>query len=252
MSDRFDERLLRYLEGRSTAEERADVERELAASPALEMELEEARRGLEAMRTLAGAPEADVPPIAAGTWTRITGEEAAPGRRGRGGALLRRAAAIAALLLLPASGWFARGLVAPPLAPLPGPGPDIVGPTATIPNPQLRPYILFFEGAWPDGDDIEPQERMARNEAYMSWVEELESEDALESGYELGASPGIQFTRGPLGGVTESVPDVPPAERIVGVVVIRAGSEEEARRIAAGSPHVRYGAGVLLKAAGGG
>lgn len=251
MSDRFDERLLRVLEGRASDDERAEVERQLAASSTLRAEMEEARRGLEAMRRLADAPPAEVPPVADAAWSRIAGE-----RAGRTDAhrrrLLRRAAVIAALFLLPASGWFARGLLAPPLATLPGPGPDVVGPAAGVPDPRLRPYVLFFEGVWPDQEHIEPQERMDRNEQYMSWIGDLESEGLLESGYELGWSEGIQFTRGPLGGVTESVPDVPPDERLVGLLVIRASTEEQARRIAAESPHVRYGGSVLLKAAGGG
>lgn len=251
MSDRFDERLLRVVEGLATEEERAEVERRLAASASLKAEMEEARRGLEAVRSLAAAPEAEVPPVADLTRARLAGEHAARKRAGRR-TLLRRAAMIAALVLLPASGWFARGLLAPPLATLRGPGPDVVGPTAAVPNPQLRPYVILFEGVWPDQEEIEPQERMYRNERYMAWIGELESEGLLESGYELGWSAGVRFASGPLGGVTESVPDVPLDERLVGLLVIRAASEEEARRIAAGSPHVRYGGSVLLKATGGG
>lgn len=251
MSDRFDERLLRYLEGRASEEERAEVERRLAASSSLESEMEEARRGLEAVRSLAGAPAAEVPPLADRARARLAGERDTRKRADRR-TLLRRAATIAALVLLPASGWFARGLVAPPLATLPGPGPGVVGPAAGVPDPQLRPYVILFEGVWPDQEEIEPQERMYRNERYMAWIGELESEGLLESGYELGWSAGFEFARGPLGGVTESVPDVPLDERLVGLLIIRAASEEEARRIAAGSPHVRYGGSVLLKAAGGG
>jgi len=251
VSDRFDERLLRYLEGRASEDEAREVERRLAASPALEAEMEEARRGLEAVRRLAGSAEAEVPPLAGAAWSRIAG-----GGGSRSGAhrraLLRRAAVIAALLLLPASGWFARGLVAPPLATLPGPSPDGVGPAGAPPDPQLRPYVILFEGVWPDGERLEPWEEMERSEVYMSWFEGLETRGQLVSGYELTAAPEVRFRRGPLGSVTETVPETAPADRLVGLIVIRAASEEEARRIAAGSPHIRYGGAVLLKATGGG
>jgi len=251
VSDRFDERLLRVLEGRASDEERAEVERRLAASTTLKAEMEEARRGLEAMRRLAGEATDEIPPLADATWSRIAREgthRPGAGRR----RLLRRAAMIAALVLLPASGWFARGLMAPPLATLPGPGPDTVTPPATFPDPRLRPFVLLFEGTWPDGDRLEPWEELERGEVYASWFEELEAEGRLATAYELGAAPAVRVARGPLGGVTETVLDTPPDRRLVGLIVIRAVSEQEARQIAAESPHLRFGGSVLLKPAGGG
>jgi len=251
VNDRTDDRLLRYLEGRATAEEREEVERELAVSPTLKSELEDARRGLEAIRGLARSPGAAVPPLADAARATISAQRDAARRADRR-RMFRRAATIAAFLLLPAGGWFARGLMAPPLATLPGPSPESVAPPATLPNPQLRPYFLLFEGVWPDRERLEPPDEMQRTEAYMSWFDGLEAQGRLVTGYELGGAPGVLLARGPLGGVTETTPDTPPSESLVGFIVIRASSEEEARRIAAESPHLRYGGSVLVKAAGGG
>jgi len=241
VNDRFDERLLRYVEGRASAAEAAEIERELASSPRLAAEVEEARRGLAAMRDLAAAPGGPVPPLAEGTLDRLGASRA--GRQSH--VAWKRAAVIAALLLLPASGWYARGWLAPPPA---AEGPPIPG-AATSPavqNPQMEPYLLLFTGAWPDMEELDPQERLARREAYMSWVEWLDENGRLVTGSELGGDPGVFLTSGGMG-ISEFEPDVPPEEVIVGFVYFRAESPEEAREIASRCPHVRYGSGVLLK-----
>lgn len=241
MNDRFDERLLRYVEGRTPAAESAEIERELAASPRLAAEVEEARRGLAAVRDLAAAPTGPVPPLAEGTLDRLGASRAARPAR----AAWKRAAVIAALLLLPASGWYARGWLAPPTPagrpPIPG-----VATSPTVPNPRMEPYLLLFTGEWPDIERLDPQERLERREAYMSWVEWLDENGRLVAGSELGGDPGIFLTSGGMG-ISEFEPDVPPGEIIVGFVYFRAESPEEAREIASRCPHVRYGSGVLLK-----
>jgi hypothetical protein len=244
----FDERLLRYLEGRATEEERAELERTLTASPRLRAELDEARKGLAAIRGLAGDLDTAVPPLAERSWRRATGSERAARSRGPRGPW-RRAAAIAALFLLPASGWFARGFVEPQGARLPPLDPRITGSARVAPNPQLGQYLLLFTGAWPDMSAMSPDQRFERQEAYMTWLGELERAGVLVTGSELGTEPGLFLTSAGMG-VAEFVPDLPPEEVVVGYVVIRAENEEEARRIASECPHVRYGSGVLLKGGG--
>ena len=260
MSDRFDERLLRYIEGGMSGEERQELEREIAGSASLAAEVEEARRGLEALRLLGGTEVAAAPPLAQGAWEslRSTGDvpptSAAPSRprgdtRPAASPGLRRAAVIAALFLLPASGWFARGWLAPP-GPADGglPVPGVATPA--VPAVEMQQYLLLFTGSWPDMETLTAPERAERQQAYMAWVGWLEEEGRFVAGSELGGDPGI-FMASTGMGVTEFQPDLPPEEIVVGFVYFRAESPEEARRIAAECPHVRYGSGVLLKGADG-
>lgn len=255
MSDRFDERLLEYIEGRVSGEERDQIEREIEGSPSLAAELEQARRGLEALRGLGSTETSPAPPLAAAAWEslRTAGDvpetpttAARPPRVFPPG--LRRAATIAALLLLPASGWFARGLVAPPGSTGQLPIPGVATPA--VPNVEMQQYLLLFTGPWSDMETLSPQERIERQEAYMTWVGWLEQEGRYVAGAELGGDPGIFMASSGMG-VTEFMPDVPTEDYIVGFVYFRAENAEEARRIAAECPHVRYGSGVLLKGADG-
>lgn len=253
MNDRFDERLLAYVEGRASAMEREQLEEELASSPSLAAELEEARRGLDALRQLAATHDGPVPPLAADTLRRIDADGlrgADPIRRGGSGqrAGLRRAAVIAALFLLPASGWFARGWVAPPAGdPGAPPIPGVVTPPVT--NPGMQEYLLLFTGSWDDMESLAPQERLQRQEEYMMWLGDLETEGRVVAGGELSGDPGVFLTNAGMG-VSAFEPDMAPEEIIVGFVYIRAESPEEALQIAEECPHVRYGAGVLLKGSG--
>ncbi|MDX1395944.1 MAG: YciI family protein [Gemmatimonadota bacterium] len=244
MSERFDERLLRYLEGRATTEEREALEQEMAASPQLAAELEDARRGLEALRGLAASPGGVAPPLADGALREAKGE---PARAARDvGPWIRRAATVAALFLLPASGWYARGWIAPP-GDTAG-APPIPGVVAPVPDPGLQQFLLLFTGSWENMEALTPDERLARQEEYAMWLGDLEAEGRYITGSELNADPGVFLTSAGMG-VTAFEPDVPPEEIIVGFVFIRAENAEEARRIAEACPHVRYGSGVLVKGA---
>jgi len=225
--------------------EREQLERELAASPSLAAELEEAGRGLVALRALAAMPAAPVPALADSTLQRV-GSRDVYRQSERAG--LRRAATIAALLLLPASGWFARGLVSPPgVNPGAPPIPGVVTPPVT--NPAMQEYLLLFTGSWENIESLTPQERLQRQEEYMMWVTDLEAEGRYVAGGELEGDPGVFLTNAGMG-VSAFVPDLAPEDIVVGFVYIRAESPEEARRIAEACPHVRYGSGVLLKSSG--
>jgi hypothetical protein len=250
VTDRFDERLLAYVEGRASAMEREQLEQELATTPSLAAEMEQARRGLAALRALAATPDTPVPPIADSAWRRVDAEGTggASTREADRRAGLRRAATIAALFLLPASGWFARGLVAPPQADLEAPPiPGVVTPPVI--NPAMQEYLLLFTGSWENLESLTPQERLQRQEEYMMWIADLEADDRYVAGGELGGDPGVFLTNAGMG-VSAFVPDLAPEDIVVGFVYIRAESPEEARRIAEECPHVRYGSGVLLKGGG--
>ncbi|MDH3734270.1 MAG: YciI family protein [Gemmatimonadota bacterium] len=256
MNDRFDERLLAYLEGKASTEDRQALERELAASPSLAAELEEARRGLKALRGLAAAAVEPQPSLGDSVWEVARAEspsrlaDSDGRRRASAPGSWQLAAAVAALLLLPASGWFARGWLAPPGTEPSGPPPIPGVATPPVQNPQMQNYLLLFTGAWPDMESLSAQERMQRQQEYMEWVGWLETEDRLIAGSELGGDGGIFLTSSGMG-VSEFRRDAPPEEIVVGFVFIRAESPEEARQIAAECPHVRYGSGVLLKAGDG-
>lgn len=246
MSEQMEARILRYLEGQASPEEREVLERELSASPRLRKDLEEARRGLSAMQILSQP----VPPPAVGladeTLSELRGRPAggSPARR-----WLRRAAAIALLLLLPASGWVARGMVegrpnsGPPL---PSPRTTPGGIADTSPIADGRVYMLLFLGSWPDEAELTPQERAEREASYGGWMTELEARGNITGGGEFGPAPGLMVTNGTMG-VNIFEPAVAPEDRIVGFLILRAADEEEARELAAGSPHLQYGGSHLLK-----
>lgn len=257
MSERREESILRYLEGRADDEERKRLEREMAASPPLRAEVERVRAGLDAMRRLAEAP-AEVPSLAAPVLSRLESDPLGRAPSGRplprSASPWRLAASIAALLLLPAAGWVARGAVegsggqAPAgVEATPGSVAPGVAPGAGVPG---REWLLLLVGAWPDAETVTVEEEIMRVQSYMTWIEALRAEERYVVGHQLGTDPGLYLTRTGME-ISEFRPELAAEEVVVGFVLIRAESEEEARRIARACPHVEYGGTVIVRPAAG-
>lgn len=225
------DRMLFYLDGEPSDEDRAIVERHLAECEVCREELEMLRRGHDALRAL---PPTPVPPgfadrvlartRLAGTWERLW-------LRLSG----RQVLAAAATLLAATAGlgaWAGR---------VSAPGPALT-PVTTDPTANSGPQflLLLIQPA-----DLDPQVMAERVSAYQAWAMELESAGRLVSAEKLGDDPG-EWVLPPEAGFDPTIMEA-SSMTLGGFFHIRAANYEEAAEIARASPHVGYGGTVLVR-----
>lgn len=152
----------------------------------------------------------------------VRGAAAAQWRRG-----LRVAAALAAGLVLFAGGWM---------------GGRATGGAVATPAAGRLFMLLLYED---DGFDHSAGTAALVAE-YSAWGRALRQSGALVAAEKLADDGGL--LEGPPGGTTlRSGTPLADAGVVTGYFVVSAGSFAEARRIAQGSPHLKYGGRIAIR-----
>jgi hypothetical protein len=233
-----DEQLLAFLTGTANAGDRDFVLTWIEADPGHAQEVREAAAGLEAIgswRDLPAAEPGSEPAPASGTSVRA----AAPAGRRVPAWWLPVAAAASVAIALP----LARVAPTGPSAVAPGPAPT---GQPVDPDPS---FVVILHGVWPDADGL-PQEVVDERAAeYWAWTSDLASRGVLVAAGDLRWEPGMRLET--AGSATPFSTTAAP-DFLVGMFAVRARDYEEARRIAAECPHLRYGGTVSVRRVGGG
>lgn len=255
-----DETLLAFLDGSMEEAERNELLDALDGDPDLSERLRAAAAGLEAMRALAagdagageGAPEAATRRVSP-WWVAV-------------------AAAATLVLAVPVTWWAARatmesasgvgaggaGAVDPAGGPSPtrgtAPAADAAFAAAVAagqPQGSAPSYVLVLHGTWPDAGTISREEQQRRAREYWGWTSELAERGILMAAGDLRWEPGERL--GPAGTLmTVANDEVDAPQYLVGMLVVRAGSYEEALALARQCPHLRYGGRVSVRQVGSG
>lgn len=253
-----DERVLAFLQGELDATAREEFLDQIERSPELAADVRAAAAGLEAIRAWGTVDSAAGQTTgsfdAAGTGTveaAATGSVAATATRRAAPAEGRR---------IPAS-WLPLAVAATVAATIPAtlalseatPGTSVGATTSSFAPPQdSEPsFVVVLQGRWPDAAGVEPAEQRRRADEYWGWAEELARAGILVAAGDLRWEPGLRVAPG---GSVLSVSDesVADPDFLVGMFAVRAGSYEEALRIAQRCPHLRYGGSVSVRQVAGG
>jgi len=226
-----DEDLLAFLDGSMPEPERDAFLDALDADPDLAARLRAAAAGLDGLRGYVAAERAARPAV--------------PERRPASPWWLAVAAAAATLVVaVPTTWWLARAVPV-----LEAPGATTSVPVAAIPEQPEARYVVVLRGRWPDVDTVSAQEARARAVEYWGWTRRLMDEGLLVAAGDLRADTGQSL--GPAAAVLAAQTDaVDRPDFLVGVIVLRVESEEQARAIAQQCPHLRYGGSVTVRRVG--
>jgi hypothetical protein len=154
-------------------------------------------------------------------------EGSAPGPPARSGSIFRPAAMAAGVLLMALLG-FAGGRL-----------------TAVAPEAPRADYMLLVKPAAGGSVRLDADEELERFKEYSAWYGSLASRGEMVGGEKLTDEPGIVLEGGSDGGGARERSG--SGGEIEGYFLIRAGSDDEARRIASSCPHLRYGGVIELR-----
>lgn len=223
-----EDRLLAFLEGAATEEERTRLLDEIERDPDLARDLRFAARGLAAVQAVAGADAQHAAPGPAATASRV--------RISPWWAVA--AAAIALLVSVPSTLWLsARGATDETAGLALGPG-EI---------PEIEPaFVLVLHGRWPDAGTITADETQRRAAEYWGWTQALAETGVLRAAGDLRWEPGRRL--GPEGSLVAVASDIVESpDFLVGMFALDVDSYEEAMAIARECPHLRYGGSVSVR-----
>lgn len=234
-----DDRILAFLTGDADADVREEVLRWIEHSPDNAREVRSAATGLDAMRGLGASIEDRPSTAAAGSqaMTSAGGQVGVPSARGRRRvpvwwlplvAAASAAVAVPAALLLTGSPSAAHA--GQPVAPEPS-------------------FVVTLHGTWPDAGEVGAETTEERAADYWAWTTDLAARGVLVAAGDLRWEPGVRLT---TAGPAEPLALESDPGFLVGMFTIRAADYDEARRIAAECPHLRYGGTVSVRRVGGG
>jgi len=227
--------MLAFLEGELNEAERERLLDEVLADPVLTAELRQAAAGLDAMHRLRARPASQRPDD--------TGLRRSPVRTSAWWAVAAAAATLA--IAVPATWGVARTSSSGAGVPLP------VTPAGGQPESPQPSFLLVLQGRWPDVAEVAPAEAQRRAREYWSWTTGLAEQGILVAAGDLRWEPGQRVT-GDGTAIQVAAEALDDEDYVVGMFAIRAGSYDEALRVARECPHLEYGGTVAVRQVGSG
>lgn len=244
----FDEvRILAFLRGECSEEEREAILSRAEESPDFAARLRSVARGFEAADAWGEAERAhsDAAPA-----TIPAPAVPAPRKRMVPAWWVPAAAAAAIAIAVPVTATLSTApTTGPDVVSAGGDGTSVAAPLGGMPTSPEPSFVVVLQGRWPDAETVQPQERGRRAGEYWGWANSLAAEGRLVAAGDLEWEPGIRLASSQE--ALRPPPDVmAEPDFLVGMFTIRAGSYEEALAIAQECPHLRYGGSVSVRRVG--